>query len=49
MLGNSEVESRERKIQDLVNKTTSIVTKLEKDNVSATIQDITTKILQELK
>lgn len=49
MLGNTDSDARERKIQELVNQTSSIVTKLEKDNVSVTIQDIASKILKELK
>jgi len=42
-------DNREKKIEDLVNKTSVIVSKLEKENLSFAVQDITTKILQELK
>lgn len=50
MLGNTNSDKiRDRKIEDLVNKTSSIVSKLENNNVNSAIQEITDKILHELK
>jgi len=50
MLGSDlNSNNRDKKIEDLVNKTSSIVNKLEHNNVNVAIQEITEKILNELK
>lgn len=46
---SSIIINRDKKIEDLVNKTSSIVSKLEHNNVGTAIQEITDRILHELK